>query len=509
MFLLHDKGKEALPYEGKGRYIYKFDANLNFMYYYFIHSTELDFMQFAGEDKSGGVYYYGSFQDSIFYNSQHKLYEKGPTRNGYIVKYTSDLNINFTINVSGMVPNYFTVYYPNNNFVSSDRVAINLYGINYDIDLFAKNGTQRFKSNGSNAFNNVISIDTAGYFISKVTINLDGQTPLGSCPIITTNYGSIVYVNAYSPFKFESMPKKEAGFCYLLLDEKGELRNYYYQKEGLSQPFLARDTSFYIGGQYNCLNDSFNADFFNSVTDGYKLKCPNNNNFFLGKYKMNGAMEWNRPTSGFVRAFSIGTELNLLLETMNRTDVDLSNEEHWINPSESFLFSKYDCKPISYFTVQSGINNHIKFYFNGDLSSNWEWDFGDGTTSRVVNPKHIYANKGKYSPKLICKNKCGSDTFSIDLNFDSDHVDDIKEIEEIGISVFPNPTTGMIKLIIEKYLGYELDCFNLMGQNVNESKPLRIGENLINLSQQPNGVYILEIKRNGVIVASKKVLLQK
>lgn len=40
----------------------------------------------------------------------------------------------------------------------------------------------------------------------------------------------------------------------------------------------------------------------------------------------------------------------------------------------------------------------------------WAWDFGDGNTSSLQNPNHIYAAAGTYSVCLIVTDSCGSDT---------------------------------------------------------------------------------------------------
>jgi PKD repeat protein len=49
-----------------------------------------------------------------------------------------------------------------------------------------------------------------------------------------------------------------------------------------------------------------------------------------------------------------------------------------------------------------------------DLSSNnptsWKWDFGDGTSSAVENPRHIYQYEGSYNVTLTATNQYGSDT---------------------------------------------------------------------------------------------------
>ena len=49
-----------------------------------------------------------------------------------------------------------------------------------------------------------------------------------------------------------------------------------------------------------------------------------------------------------------------------------------------------------------------------DLSSNgpstWFWDFGDGNTSILQNPSHIYSNSGVYTIKLTTSNQYGNDS---------------------------------------------------------------------------------------------------
>mgnify|MGYP000148853762 CR=1 FL=1 len=59
-----------------------------------------------------------------------------------------------------------------------------------------------------------------------------------------------------------------------------------------------------------------------------------------------------------------------------------------------------------------------------DLSLNnpigWDWDFGDGNTSIVQNPSHIYADTGNYSVELIVSGGTGClDSITLDIYVDS------------------------------------------------------------------------------------------
>jgi|GEM_PF-2115353 len=66
--------------------------------------------------------------------------------------------------------------------------------------------------------------------------------------------------------------------------------------------------------------------------------------------------------------------------------------------------------PVASFGFSS---NNLNYIFN-DLSSgatSWFWDFGDGGTSTVQNPTHVYNNLGTFNVCLVASNACGADTF--------------------------------------------------------------------------------------------------
>tara|TARA_B100000809_G_C14923544_1_gene454259 strand:+ start:60 stop:386 length:327 start_codon:yes stop_codon:yes gene_type:complete len=56
-------------------------------------------------------------------------------------------------------------------------------------------------------------------------------------------------------------------------------------------------------------------------------------------------------------------------------------------------------------------------------STSWHWDFGDGDTSILQHPSHIYLNQGQYNVILIA-----SDGVSIDTITKSNFID-----------IYPNP----------------------------------------------------------------------
>jgi gliding motility-associated-like protein len=78
-------------------------------------------------------------------------------------------------------------------------------------------------------------------------------------------------------------------------------------------------------------------------------------------------------------------------------------------PSASFASITSTCVPV---TVN--FNNTSTSYFT---QVNYEWDFGDGTSSTLKNPaSKVYATEGAYTIRLVVKDSCGNDTFYRSFN---------------------------------------------------------------------------------------------
>lgn len=58
------------------------------------------------------------------------------------------------------------------------------------------------------------------------------------------------------------------------------------------------------------------------------------------------------------------------------------------------------------------VGNQVDFTdLSASGTTDWSWDFGDGTTSTVPSPSHSYSAVGTYTVCLIAGNQCGADTF--------------------------------------------------------------------------------------------------
>jgi len=78
-------------------------------------------------------------------------------------------------------------------------------------------------------------------------------------------------------------------------------------------------------------------------------------------------------------------------------------------------FSACKKEPTASFTHNSEnyeAGDTIYFSSTSSEADNYEWDFGDGSTSAIENPWHIFNDKGSYEVKLKVTNDGGSDEAS-------------------------------------------------------------------------------------------------
>ncbi len=82
----------------------------------------------------------------------------------------------------------------------------------------------------------------------------------------------------------------------------------------------------------------------------------------------------------------------------------------------------------------------------------------------------------------------------------------IEQHKEETLSVFPNPTTGIFKVVLSTPdAGTIIEVYNELGTLVGKERAVT-GENQIDLSDQPVGLYILKVSSNSRTTATKKIL---
>lgn len=143
--------------------------------------------------------------------------------------------------------------------------------------------------------------------------------------------------------------------------------------------------------------------------------------------------------------------------------------------------------PFTY-TLTGSLN--YQFTSQSPNASN-KWYFGDGTTSLLSNPTHVYANSQNYTVSHVVSNACSKDSSSMVLNTT---ITGLQETASISfISVYPNPAENMIHLAINETSELvEYKIYDVVGKQYLTGKTSKS----INITSLPSGVYFIEVQTN-------------
>jgi PKD domain/Secretion system C-terminal sorting domain len=130
--------------------------------------------------------------------------------------------------------------------------------------------------------------------------------------------------------------------------------------------------------------------------------------------------------------------------------------------------------------------------------TNWLWDFGDGNTSTLQNPSHVYATPGQYTVCLTASNNgCGEEScilLSVLVGIEN-------AFSIPGLSVFPNPYQGTTNVQFSMTVAdnVKLEAFDVQGKLVAvvHDGLLDAGTQTLRFSAAalgaPAGVYLLRL----------------
>ncbi|MDX2249373.1 MAG: PKD domain-containing protein [Bacteroidia bacterium] len=170
-----------------------------------------------------------------------------------------------------------------------------------------------------------------------------------------------------------------------------------------------------------------------------------------------------------------------------------------------------DSLPVADFSYnQAGGGFQTYVFFNESLAGDiYSWDFGDGNTSSAVHPLHTYTVNGLYDIMLITENNCGRDTLIQTLDISNVDIDDL--FNDGGISLYPNPSSGIFDINFEEGWAekVEISLWDIQGKQVfladfrMETPVYRV-----NISGKSKGTYLLKVQSQDKI-ALKKVVIEE
>lgn len=97
------------------------------------------------------------------------------------------------------------------------------------------------------------------------------------------------------------------------------------------------------------------------------------------------------------------------------TSGQMSRVEFGAINGRNYLICPSPMAPVANFTVNTteSCDGIVEFYdMSSSISTNYHWTFGDGATSNLRNPIHVYSSNGQYTVKLRVSNSNGSDSIT-------------------------------------------------------------------------------------------------
>ena len=137
-----------------------------------------------------------------------------------------------------------------------------------------------------------------------------------------------------------------------------------------------------------------------------------------------------------------------------------------------------------------------------------KWYVNDILVESALSPIVNFDASGEYGIDLIARNDAGcQDTTSLSYIVINVPITGIFENVESQISIYPNPTEGLIHLIGSSSFK-KVQLFHMTGQQVKSFDVLLYNKSILDVSELENGLYLLKGEYEGVFF-TKKVLIQK
>ena len=150
------------------------------------------------------------------------------------------------------------------------------------------------------------------------------------------------------------------------------------------------------------------------------------------------------------------------------------------NKVDTFCYEVH--KPHAAF-MEVGMENAYTFYDESTGSTEWHWDFGDGTFSEEQNPAHEFSTGGRYKVTQMVLNPLTSwDTTSLFI----DIFVSVEENRLPKLTVYPNPVKDIMYIPVQYERGF---LFDNSGKVIFKLS----GKQQINLSGLKAGVYFLTV----------------
>ncbi len=135
--------------------------------------------------------------------------------------------------------------------------------------------------------------------------------------------------------------------------------------------------------------------------------------------------------------------------------------------------------------------------------TSWNWDFGDGQTSTVQNPNHIFTSDGNYTISLTVGDGISTNT-KVKYSYVKVGAASIEEMIAQSIILYPNPAKGIVQFKSE----FEINTIKIYDYSGKLVKDIVVNDNsvTINLENIKSGIYMVQANIENHILTTKLVV---
>ena len=237
-------------------------------------------------------------------------------------------------------------------------------------------------------------------------------------------------------------------------------------------------------------------------------------NFYLIKLDSSGLFKWYKTTEGYSYADGIairnGNQYILAGSTMDIHPFHFGCLEYTPQTPTNFvtlISEEQEPVPVASFTFAMVNDTTFMFTDQSTNATSWFWDFGDGDTSSLQNPTHSFSSTGNLHVTLYayhggCSSSGTIQIISVGLN---------KINSSQLFSVYPNPTTGTIRIKSGmKIQNGNIKIYNALGVPVLFECDNAVSNSLekeIRLNNASPGIYLIRIG-NGEKYYTEKFIVE-
>lgn len=156
-------------------------------------------------------------------------------------------------------------------------------------------------------------------------------------------------------------------------------------------------------------------------------------------------------------------------------------------------------------------NQNIGQFTNTSLGqgNTYNWSFGDGGTSTIANPVHLYATNGTYYAKLITTNSCGTDSTIQTIVITNASINESSLLKNFNI--YPNPTNHSVNITLTSVTSTDASIliYDLLGNTIySENITINTTEynHKVDVSTFGKGIYFISLKSNNTTISKKLIV---